>query len=302
MPAALGLSLAGSGSLSYAIQMALGVIAWFVITVLILRSRGRGLGRQFSALLATITTLVHIGYVVLFTLSAMRGDRPILFLAFIGFIDLFLEMLFGIGLIIWAMEDTEARLAMVHARTVGETQRTKRRAQLDPLTEAHNRFFLEEIRPSLTSDQASGSIVLIDVDGLKTINDKEGHEEGDKAIWTVATAIKKLVRGNDFLIRWGGDEFLVILPEHGRGRGEEALLHAAGPDRRGTAVAQPAAGLPEVPDRVGGRDAFLVAGAVRRGHRTGRPRHVRAQEGPEADAGNARPPRHGSLRRERTDT
>ena len=78
--------------------------------------------------------------------------------------DLFLEMLFGIGLIIWAMEDTESRLAMVHARTVGETQRTKR-AQLDPLTEAHNRFYLEEIRPSLTNDQASGSIVLIDVDG-----------------------------------------------------------------------------------------------------------------------------------------
>jgi diguanylate cyclase (GGDEF)-like protein len=218
LPVAFALtSLTGSGSLFYAVQMSLGVVAWFVITVLILRSRGRGLGRQFSALLATLTTLVHIGYVVLFAMSAMRDDRPILFLAFIGFIDLFLEMLFGIGLIIWAMEDTEARLAMVHARTVGETQRTKRRAQLDPLTEAHNRFYLEEIRPSLTSDQASGSIVLIDVDGLKTINDKEGHEEGDKAIWTVATAIKKLVRGNDFLIRWGGDEFLVILPSMDEG-------------------------------------------------------------------------------------
>ena len=39
-----------------------------------------------------------------------------------------------------------------------------------------------------------GSIVLIDVDGLKTINDQEGHEEGDKAIWTVATAIKNVVK------------------------------------------------------------------------------------------------------------
>jgi diguanylate cyclase len=217
LPVAFVISLTGVGSLFYAVHMAFGVIAWFVITVLILRSRGRGLGRQFSALLATITTLIHIGYVVLFAISSMRGDRPITFLAFIGFIDLFLEMLFGIGLIIWAMEDTEARLALVHARTVGETQRTKRRAQLDPLTESHNRFYLEEIRPSLTSDQASGSIVLIDVDGLKTINDNEGHEEGDKAIWTVATAIKKLIRGNDFLIRWGGDEFLVILPSMDEG-------------------------------------------------------------------------------------
>jgi diguanylate cyclase (GGDEF)-like protein len=202
----------GSGSLFYAVHMALGAAAWFAITVLILRSRGRGLGRQFSALLAVITTLAEIADVVLFALSAQRGDRPAGILAYIGFEDLFLEMLFGIGLIIWAMEDTEARLAIVHARTVEETQRTKRRAQLDPLTEAHNRFFLEEIRPSLTEPTSSGSIVLIDVDGLKTINDTEGHEEGDKAIWTIATAIKKLIRGNDYLIRWGGDEFLVVLP------------------------------------------------------------------------------------------
>ncbi|HTO88191.1 MAG TPA: GGDEF domain-containing protein [Thermoanaerobaculia bacterium] len=202
----------GSGSLFYAVHMAFGAVAWFAITVLILRSRGRGLGRQFSALLAVITTLAEIADVVLFALSAQRGDRPVSILAYIGFEDLFLEMLFGIGLIIWAMEDTEARLAMVHARTVEETQRTKRRAQLDPLTEAHNRFFLEEIRSSLTEPHSSGSIVLIDVDGLKTINDTEGHEEGDKAIWTIATAIKKLIRGNDYLIRWGGDEFLVVLP------------------------------------------------------------------------------------------
>jgi diguanylate cyclase (GGDEF)-like protein len=205
-------SLAGTGALFYAIGMAIGVVGWMTVTVLILRSRARGLGRQFSAMLAVVTTLAHIAYTLLYAISAQQNDRPILSLAFIGFVDLFLEMLFGIGLIIWAMEDTEARLAMVHARTVGETQRTKRRAQLDPLTEAHNRFFLEEIRPSLTGETASGSIVLIDVDGLKTINDVEGHEEGDKAIWTVATAIKKLVRGNDYLIRWGGDEFLVILP------------------------------------------------------------------------------------------
>ncbi len=121
-------------------------------------------------------------------------------------------MLFGIGLIIWAMEDTERRLAALHARTVDDTRRSKRKATLDPLTDTHNRFFLDEIRPQLESSDTGGSIVLIDVDGLKRINDTEGHEEGDRAIWTVANAIKKLVRGNDHVIRWGGDEFLVVLP------------------------------------------------------------------------------------------
>ncbi len=239
LPIAFGVvALTGSGSLFYAVHMAIGVVAWLAITVLIFRSRGRGLGRQFSALLATVTMLAHVGYVVLFAMSVAAGDRPLGFLAFIAFIELFLDMLFGIGLIIWAMEDTEARLEMVHARTVGETQRTKRRAQLDPLTEAHNRFFLEEIRPALTGDQASGSIVLIDVDGLKTINDTEGHEEGDKAIWTVATAIKRLVRGNDFLIRWGGDEFLVILPgmDEGVAKKRFYMLPAQIDDVRGSDI------------------------------------------------------------------
>ncbi len=210
----LGFAVAAlfSGSLFYAVHMVIGAVAWLVITLFILRSRARGLGRKFSALLAGTTAVAHVAYALFFVYSASRTNPAMPALGYIGFVDLFLEMLFGIGLIIWAMEDTEARLAMVHARTVGETQRTKRRAQLDPLTEAHNRFFLEEIRPSLIDDNASGTIVLIDVDGLKTINDTEGHEEGDKAIWTIATAIKKLIRGNDFLIRWGGDEFLALLP------------------------------------------------------------------------------------------
>jgi diguanylate cyclase (GGDEF)-like protein len=133
-------------------------------------------------------------------------------LVYSGFYDLFLEMLFGIGLIIWAMEETEARLAVIHARALDDTRRRKRLALIDPLTEVYNRHFFDEIRPSLEREAAGGTIVLVDVDELKTINDTEGHEEGDKAIWTIATAIKKLIRGADFLIRWGGDEFLVILP------------------------------------------------------------------------------------------
>ena len=133
-------------------------------------------------------------------------------LPYIGFLDLLLEMLFGIGLIIWAMEDTERRLAALHARTVDDTRRSQRKAWLDPLTETHNRFFLDEVRPELEESDAGGSIVLIDIDGLKRINDEEGHEEGYRAIWTVAAGIKMLVRGNDHVIRWGGDEFLVILP------------------------------------------------------------------------------------------
>ena len=204
--------MAGRGSRFYAIHMGILAVGWLVVAVFIFQSPRAGLGRQFAGLLALVTTAVQFGYVVLFSVTATPRNPGGPYLPYTGFLDVLLEMLFGIGLIIWAMEDTERRLASLHARTVDDTRRSQRRAWLDPLTETHNRFFLDEIRPQLEASETGGSIVLIDVDGLKSINDREGHEEGDKAIWTVATAIKKLVRGNDHVIRWGGDEFLVILP------------------------------------------------------------------------------------------
>lgn len=212
LPVVFVIVLFADNSLFYAIHIGLLAIGWVIVTVLIFKSRGTGLGKRFTGLLAALTAVVQLVFVVFFAVSASQADGSFAFPAYTGFYDLFLEMLVGIGLIIWAMEDTEARLATIHQRAVDDTQRTRRRAQIDPLTEAYNRFFLEELRPTLARDPLGGTIVLIDVDGLKAINDLEGHEEGDKAIWTVAAAIKTLIRGNDFLIRWGGDEFLVILP------------------------------------------------------------------------------------------
>ena len=214
LPLAAGVvQLTGQGSLFYCMHMAMLAVGWFITAILIHRSRGGiGLGKSFAEGLAILTTLVQIVYVVFFGISAVRAEQTFPFLAFTGFYDLFLQMFFGLGLIVWGMEDLESRLSLIHARAVDDTQRSRRRAQIDPLTDTYNRFFLEEIRPTLARAENGGSIVLIDVDGLKTINDQEGHEEGDKAIWTVAAAIKKLIRGDDYLIRWGGDEFLVILP------------------------------------------------------------------------------------------
>jgi diguanylate cyclase (GGDEF)-like protein len=215
--AGLGVSLpivlwGGSGPLFYVVHSALLVIVWAAAAVIIYAGRSSGLGKRFAALLAIANAAFQAAYAVFFGIDAASGVRDDPFLLYSGFYDLFLEMLFGIGLIIWAMEETEARLAMIHARAVDDTRRRKRLALIDPLTEVYNRHFFDEIRPTLEREAAGGAIVLVDVDELKTINDTKGHDEGDKAIWTIATGIKKLIRGADFLIRWGGDEFLIILP------------------------------------------------------------------------------------------
>jgi diguanylate cyclase (GGDEF)-like protein len=69
---------------------------------------------------------------------------------------------------------------------------------------------------------------LLDIDNLKPINDSLGHGAGDKAIRAVARAMRSLIRADDMLFRWGGDEFLVLmfkLPQ------EEAMRRMAGLNR-----------------------------------------------------------------------
>jgi diguanylate cyclase (GGDEF)-like protein len=59
------------------------------------------------------------------------------------------------------------------------------------------------------------SLILFDVDNLKTINDEHGHPAGDEAIRMVATAARMRVRKSDIVYRLGGDEFAVLLPQTG---------------------------------------------------------------------------------------
>jgi diguanylate cyclase (GGDEF)-like protein len=56
------------------------------------------------------------------------------------------------------------------------------------------------------------SLVLIDLDHFKQVNDRHGHEAGDAALCAVASQLRGAVRENDILARWGGEEFIVLLP------------------------------------------------------------------------------------------
>lgn len=73
------------------------------------------------------------------------------------------------------------------------------------------------------------SLLLIDVDGLKHVNDERGHDAGDQVLRRVAGAIKETLRETDFGARWGGDEFAIIAPNTARTAaqrlGHRLLLH-----------------------------------------------------------------------------
>lgn len=83
----------------------------------------------------------------------------------------------------------------------------------DRLTGLHNRLFFEqEVLCIDTEDNLPLSVVVIDVNGLKLVNDALGHSRGDELLVKVAHAIKTSCREQDVSCRWGGDEFLVLLP------------------------------------------------------------------------------------------
>jgi diguanylate cyclase (GGDEF)-like protein/PAS domain S-box-containing protein len=83
----------------------------------------------------------------------------------------------------------------------------------DQLTGLYNRRFFEERLKRLDNPRNLPlSIVMGDVNGLKLTNDAFGHLAGDKSIKIIGNAIAKSIRGNDIATRWGGDEFVILLP------------------------------------------------------------------------------------------
>lgn len=86
-------------------------------------------------------------------------------------------------------------------------------SQHDVLTGVHNRSYYEKERQRLDhSDYLPLSLVIGDINGLKLINDAFGHGEGDKLIIDIAKVMENFVRENDVLVRTGGDEFVILLP------------------------------------------------------------------------------------------
>jgi diguanylate cyclase (GGDEF)-like protein len=101
-------------------------------------------------------------------------------------------------------------------RRAREFDRVRWLAGSDELTGiANRRSFNEALRRELSRTSRDGrpvALLLIDVDGLKAINDRLGHPEGDRALRLVARSTSESVRHGDLVARIGGDEFAVLLP------------------------------------------------------------------------------------------
>jgi len=174
---------------------------------------------QLWSICALMVVVIAVGFsaflvpTVFWTNIMSRTDQRFVPQLFYGLISLI--VLFNIYIL--DQKRTLDRTRMHLLREVVESTRAREMALIDPLTGVFNRRYMDEVFPrEISKANRSGtelSFIMLDIDDFKEINTKFGHFGGDQYLRDVATLLKKTFRGSDTVLRLGGDEFLVVLPE-----------------------------------------------------------------------------------------
>lgn len=115
------------------------------------------------------------------------------------------------------LKETQNKLAEANAQLALHNKQLEEISATDPLTGLANRLHLDKIiNSTVESVQRSNtkfSVILLDIDHFKSVNDTHGHNVGDMVLKRIANILSRSVRPIDTPGRWGGEEFLVVLPE-----------------------------------------------------------------------------------------
>lgn len=102
------------------------------------------------------------------------------------------------------------------------------KSETDPLTGLYNRRYYNEFAPEIInqtiSDNQPVSFIMADIDHFKAYNDTHGHDQGDSLLIEIADIFKEYTRNQDIVIRWGGEEFAILLPNTSLSQAEEIAL------------------------------------------------------------------------------
>ncbi|MBI4950599.1 MAG: diguanylate cyclase [Myxococcales bacterium] len=149
---------------------------------------------------------------------------------------------------VWSYRDVTQRRRMEAALRASEEQ-LRELASRDALTGLYNRRHLHQhLEEELVRSRRSGrgfAVAMLDVDHFKRINDEHGHQTGDEVLKAFAADVLGRLRRTDSVGRWGGEEFLLVLPETAR----DGALHVL--DELRAHVARPREGLPRFTVSVG---------------------------------------------------
>ena len=104
------------------------------------------------------------------------------------------------------------RVRQTNRRLATSNEMLKVQSERDPLTGLANRRHFQAVMRQLAADgKLSGTVYLIDIDHFKNVNDRHGHGAGDTVLVEVAQRLRETLREQDLIVRWGGEEFLVVV-------------------------------------------------------------------------------------------
>jgi diguanylate cyclase (GGDEF)-like protein len=121
----------------------------------------------------------------------------------------------ALGMHLLVFEDMTDEIRRTNLALAAANEQVKKLAITDPLTGCHNRRFFDEIeRREMQRHRRYGkplTVVFVDINRFKDLNDRFGHDTGDNVLRTLGALLRRHVRQSDYVIRWGGDEFLLLL-------------------------------------------------------------------------------------------
>jgi diguanylate cyclase (GGDEF)-like protein len=177
----------------------------------------RTLGSVATGAGFALLAALWLAYGGAFALTIAHAGTPLAraatqFVGYNSYFDLLLDVLLGYGMVVLLMEDAKREVADAQTELRVSHDRLNRAAMFDSLTDSLNRrAFVEGV--GLEMARATfGTVVIADIDNLKLVNDRHGHAVGDLLIRRCAEVLRSALRPYDKLYRWGGDEFLLVVP------------------------------------------------------------------------------------------
>ena len=131
---------------------------------------------------------------------------------FNGYLDGLLQVLLACGMVLMLLEDARRETNAAHAELAVAHEKLLHDSLTDPLTGVYNRLAFTRGVFLQSAGSTYGSVFIFDLDNLKRVNDKYGHEAGDELLKHFVVVLRGGLRPSDQVYRWGGDEFLLLLP------------------------------------------------------------------------------------------
>ena len=146
-------------------------------------------------------------------ITARVPDAPVV--AHTDFLNLASYLVIALGMQLMTFEDMTYELRLTNRRLESAQWELRQMVTTDPLTGCRNRRLFDEVINREVQRHRRYriplSLLFVDVDRFKAINDTLGHEAGDRVLQQVAAFLVKNVREADYVFRWGGDEFLILI-------------------------------------------------------------------------------------------